>query len=251
MTEPEAGKTSTDTAAAAAAALVENADRLGLKWDLKPATVAKVDVVITVLCDGDTVNIMATSMVGTVAAGNRVYVLFVPPSGNFIVGFIGPRPLGQSIGSAYFTGGTTGTSSGSETLAAAWTATDTFIVQPKRVAKLTLVTGVTTNSAVVGALQVRVRESSSLSSNVLVFIQFLIAAGSSSFGLTAVGIGYCYNGANVPVSFLPRVTALRTLGTGNYSVSGDSTLPMTLTGVDIGATSDKELAAIMGIATAL
>ena len=71
-------------------AVVENAQRLGLTWALRPATVASSDPTATF--DGDTAPIAMTSLIGTVRPGQRVRALIVPPSGNFIVGVIDPLP---------------------------------------------------------------------------------------------------------------------------------------------------------------
>ena len=73
---------------AAVQAVTENASRLGLTWDLRPATVRAVDPItgITVIIDGDFTPVAATSMVGTVYFGQRVYVILVPPGGVFIAG---------------------------------------------------------------------------------------------------------------------------------------------------------------------
>lgn len=80
---------------ASTSALVENADRLGLKWDLRPATVFSIeqdphhgkdtpDVTVTV--DADSVNLRATSMIQDLQVGERVFVIIVPPGGLFICG---------------------------------------------------------------------------------------------------------------------------------------------------------------------
>jgi len=98
MTTPEQADSPQPVAATATAdALVQNAGRLGLTWDLKPATVKSVSP-LTVAFDDDTVAVGATSMIGTVAAGQRVYVIIVPPSGNFITGTVGTNvELGQGL----------------------------------------------------------------------------------------------------------------------------------------------------------
>ena len=74
---------------AGAQALVDDAQRLGLTWDLRPATVGALDS-LKVIVDGDTEQVNATSMVGALFVGLRVYVLLIPPSGVFIVGFSEP-----------------------------------------------------------------------------------------------------------------------------------------------------------------
>ena len=92
MTDPipvtTGASASTETpATAVAAALVQNAGRLGLTWDLKPATIGDTSATITVVIDGDSAAISAQNMLGEkVIAGDRVYVVVVPPAGNFIVG---------------------------------------------------------------------------------------------------------------------------------------------------------------------
>lgn len=83
--------TGPDSGAAAAAqytvqAVQENAERLGLIWKRKRATVITADPTATL--DGDSEPIAMTSLIGNVRAGQRVYVDVVPPSANFIVGVI-------------------------------------------------------------------------------------------------------------------------------------------------------------------
>jgi hypothetical protein len=73
-----------------AQALIDNAKRLGLTWQLRLATV--VDAVsgnqLLVRFDGDETSVTAVSMIGLVPANSRVYVISVPPSGNFAVGWV-------------------------------------------------------------------------------------------------------------------------------------------------------------------
>lgn len=76
--------------------LVRNANRLGLTWRLRLGTVT--EAVLTgspqVRLDGDDVSIPVVSMVGPVALDARVYVIIVPPAGNFIIGTVmGFQPL--------------------------------------------------------------------------------------------------------------------------------------------------------------
>ena len=113
MTDPTVpvSDIATSASSAAASALIQNADRLGLKWDLKPATVSQVEPVVTVVYDGDTTPITAVSMIGNVSIDQRVYVIFVPPSGNFIIGrlsdtgqqFLARQTLSTSQASVAFT----------------------------------------------------------------------------------------------------------------------------------------------------
>ena len=95
-------------------ALVDNAKRLGLLWGLRPGRVTTVAPTLTVLCDGDQeVSIPCDSMVGQLFVGLRVYVMSVPPSGNYVVGFL--SGFGQEIYNNVLTGDPSsgGTTSGS------------------------------------------------------------------------------------------------------------------------------------------
>lgn len=69
-------------------ALVQNASALGLTWTLRPATISDVANGITAIFDGDSAPIDMTSMVGAMMVGQRVWVLIIPPSGNYIAGTI-------------------------------------------------------------------------------------------------------------------------------------------------------------------
>lgn len=90
-----------DAISAGAKQLVDKARQLGLTWTLRLATVS-VSVLdnLSVVFDGDT-----TSMTGVVnisgeqlVAGDRVYVMIVPPAGNFIIGRPGFAKLGNFCG---------------------------------------------------------------------------------------------------------------------------------------------------------
>jgi hypothetical protein len=69
------------------------ADRMGLQWKLRPATVhssSDVDSIrVPIVMDADDTVMTAVSMVGAVAIGARVYIMRVPPAGNYIVGYLG------------------------------------------------------------------------------------------------------------------------------------------------------------------
>lgn len=75
--------------------LVASADRSGLRWRLRPATVttpAASGASMAVL-DGDTVPVKVIPLVGSVVSGDRVMVAIVPPSGHYAIGWAGPPPL--------------------------------------------------------------------------------------------------------------------------------------------------------------
>ena len=79
-------------------AVQDNAERLGLIWKRKRATVTSIGGPVMAILDADTEPIAVTSMIGVVAVDQRVYVDVVPPSGNFISGLIGAEPTPAIIG---------------------------------------------------------------------------------------------------------------------------------------------------------
>jgi hypothetical protein len=76
--------------------LVRQAKRLGLTWDLRPATVISVTMSADgayeprIVMDGDiaVAAITVPSLIGPVAVGTRVMVVAVPPAGNYIIGIL-------------------------------------------------------------------------------------------------------------------------------------------------------------------
>jgi hypothetical protein len=73
-------------------AIQDNAKRLGLVWQWSPATVTSIDP-LQAQMDGDTASIGVASAMGAVSVGERVYVMAVPPAGNFLLGRCLPQPL--------------------------------------------------------------------------------------------------------------------------------------------------------------
>jgi hypothetical protein len=71
-------------------ALVETFQRMGLMWRLLPGTVfadsTNTPSSLKVTLDGDTDPTRAISMVGLPPQGARVFVMVVPPAGNYVVG---------------------------------------------------------------------------------------------------------------------------------------------------------------------
>lgn len=76
-------------------AIQDNASRLGLTWDVTLATISTAEPLQGVL-DGDSTPIGLVSTCGPAIAKDRVYVLTVPPAGNFMIGFLGPT--GDDVG---------------------------------------------------------------------------------------------------------------------------------------------------------
>lgn len=88
--------TSEQDAAGLIQSIAENAKRLGLSWDITMATVADGDnagslaAVFDADADSGAQTLGLISMIGAVAPGARVYVMTVPPAGNYIVGLVQP-----------------------------------------------------------------------------------------------------------------------------------------------------------------
>lgn len=82
---------STDLLTTPALALASDADRLGLTWKLRPATVMDGGDPTGILLqiDGDTVPMNGYSLIGPLQVGARVMCALVPPSGTYIVGYVG------------------------------------------------------------------------------------------------------------------------------------------------------------------
>ncbi len=97
---------------AAAQQVVADAKRLGLTWTMQNGTVTATSPVTKVQMDGDNVSIQVTSMIGPVGVGLRVYVIQVPPAGNFIVGFVGNGNL-STVNTMFVTGGPSQTTTSS------------------------------------------------------------------------------------------------------------------------------------------
>ena len=74
----------------AAKSIADNANALGLTWQLRLGTIitGSETTQLTVRLDGDTEAIGMISMIGPVPANYRAYVITAPPSGNFIVGLV-------------------------------------------------------------------------------------------------------------------------------------------------------------------
>lgn len=94
-----------NTSGLTASAIKENADRLGLTWRMRPATVASSNKSaygnpaiegVPVIYDGDSAVLQAVSLIGLTPTGTRVMCIQIPPQGNYIVGVINgsvPRNL--------------------------------------------------------------------------------------------------------------------------------------------------------------
>lgn len=89
-----------ESAAVAAQALAENADRLGLTWSMRPAEVISYDFATRkalAVYDGDDEAISMTTLCGDMLPGFRVMGLAVPPAANFAIGYLNVPPPGTLV----------------------------------------------------------------------------------------------------------------------------------------------------------
>lgn len=108
MTNPERDETGARLFQVGTRALVENARRLGLTWRLTLGTVTTSTSTdqFEVRLDGDTEPITVISMIGSHAIGTRVYVISIPPAGNYAIGWVTgdfPRYPGTRIATSTMT----------------------------------------------------------------------------------------------------------------------------------------------------
>lgn len=99
---------SADLLTTPALAVASDADRLGLTWKLRPATVmdGTDPTGILLQIDGDVIPMNGYSLIGPLQAGARVMCTLVPPSGTYIVGYVGAAGTDTTSGSrATATGG--------------------------------------------------------------------------------------------------------------------------------------------------
>lgn len=74
--------------------MADTGKRLGLTWALRPATVVSSDP-LTALYDGDDKPIGMISLIGYLSIGTRVMAEFVPPAGNYVVGWFAGGDVGR------------------------------------------------------------------------------------------------------------------------------------------------------------
>lgn len=108
MSPDQAADTPVPTEAAAAVQqIVSDPARLGLVWNLRPATVTdvvtnvsheQVQQELAIQMDGDDVPITAVNISGSaVSIGTRVYAIEVPPGGVFVIGTANISTAGRGI----------------------------------------------------------------------------------------------------------------------------------------------------------
>lgn len=219
--------------------------RLGLTWDLRPATVQQSAPNVSVIIDGDSTPVTAYTMIGSVTTFQRVYVIIVPPGGNFIVGTVGVPPAAHAN---IWTAGIVASSSSPSNLEAAipsgtYASEPTFDFAGGKIYRVFLTTGVVGSSDANTIVVVRVRKGSATTSGTqLCFWQFNYFSGC-----TQCATGYIKNIERATVSTKLSVTITRALGPTTTSLYGDGNIIGTLSIQDLGlAVDNPDLALVAG-----
>ena len=131
--------------------IVANAKRLGLTWTMSMATTASSTTAdIAIVLDNDTEPIDAISMIGSLSADTRVYVIQVPPGGNYIVGFVGTSPPLGFLDANFSDGGNIAISNSATEVAvtsATWDVEPLFTFVNGRMYQITVTAGIEVTSA--------------------------------------------------------------------------------------------------------
>lgn len=178
-------------------AIQANAERLGLTWQIRPATVSDgtSPSAVSAICDGDTVSIGMVSTIGPLAAGIRVYVLQVPPSGHFIIGLVAPASV--IAGYMYCDGmGFIASTAGGEVAvpAGSWTSEGVFSFSPGYVYQIEIAPGLNPSTANALWARVRVREGSASTTGAVLMAPFMwLYAGAANSGFSSIIVGYVQN----------------------------------------------------------
>ena len=217
--------------------LQDNAARLGLIWQLVPATVDN-PTTPTVLFDSDSsaeptpvINILDTP-----TAGERVWIAQVPPAGNYLIGR-NPHPqLGTQIG----TGGTLLTTTAEAAiLSASWAVEPTFVFPPGRIFTAVLVGGVYTAAAADRICAIRLRKGAQTTAGTELAYRPWMVNLISGIGGSFAWNAFFKNSTTAAVSTKLSVTAVNPAGaTGTVSLYGDTQQPLLVVVRDYCAISD-------------
>lgn len=229
-----------DQAAVTTDAIVDRAKHLGLTWGLRMATVVDGSnpQAVVATYDGDDTAIGMVSMVGPLVVNARVYVLQVPPGGNFIVSHAtGPTTqLGTQIG----TGGTLLTTTAEAAiLSASWAVEPTFVFPPGRIFTAVMVGGVYTAAAADRICAIRLRKGAQTTAGTELAYRPWMVNLISGIGGSFAWNAFFKNSGTAAVSTKLSVTAVNPAGaTGTVSLYGDTQQPLLVVVRDYCAISD-------------
>lgn len=241
---------------AAAKQIVANAKALGLTWTLRIATISVLQSVgsnepplVAGTYDGDSVAIGLTNITGEeLLPGQRVYCLMVPPSGNFIIGFVG-IPIGpfSTFGVAAPNGNIAQSTGGVETAIslANWSTEPVVRIRKNKIARITVALNSFVNTATDSVFVVRVRLGSVTTAGTVLAGWRVDANTASTTVQSGTFVGYCSNTSNGTSAATLSLTVLNAAGAATVGLYADATLPL-IVGIEEICTTDQNptLAAI-------
>lgn len=219
---------------------------LGLTWALRMATVVTATP-LTIFYDGDAVVVNAVSMIGTLAIGQRVYVIFVPPGGNFITGTTeikNNRYIGMNCGT---NGGVVATSAGGEVAfpSASWNvAEDLYEFGPQRIFRAELEIAPNASGGAAAWATFRLRQGQeSISGTVLGVFYVQYPAGFSDMGFSNKQFTFFKNTGTTTITSYLSLSVDLDAGGGTFSIyGGDASAPTMIVVQEIGSLADSPLA---------
>lgn len=240
MTEP-LGEGAGAMAQAQIQALIQNAQKLGLIWGLRPATVAGYDgSTALAVMDGDTEPIAVIPMISALYAGQRVYVITVPPGGNYAIAM--PVISDLYAGPAGATG-TIVSSAGAEAAipAAQWASSEPYAnLGAGRIARVAIDFSDQLSSAADSLFIIRLREGSASTTGTII-ASWRVAAASSAVDIESQTVrGYFKNTSTSTVSNqILSMTIQRISGAATHSIYADANNPFTVDIRDYGSIVDN------------
>jgi hypothetical protein len=211
--------------------IVEESDRLGLAWTIRPGVVMVTtgSAAAAGVFDGDTVEVPLIDLVGT-SVGDRVYILEIKEGGNYIIGSpaAASRQARQldanvSITNPAASSGAVGTEAA--VASGTWLNEPTYRFDPGQMYALDC-HGVHSPSALGQAAQVRIRQGSATITGTLIWIYTVTAA--SIFAPEGWAFrGYLMNNTSSLVSTKLSMSVVRSAGAaGAHTIGGAANQPL-------------------------
>ncbi len=239
---------------AAVKQILASAKALGLTWSLRIATISVLQSVgsnepplVAGIYDGDSAAIGLTNITGEeLLPGQRVYCLMVPPSGNFIIGFVGiPTPPFSTFGVAAPNGNIAQSTGGVETAVslANWTTEPVARIRKNKIARITVMLNSFVNTATDSVFIVRVRLGSVTTTGTILAGWRVDANTASTTVQSGTFIGYCSNTSNGTSAATLSLSVLNNTGAATVGLYADATLPLVVGVEEICTTDDNPILA--------
>jgi len=234
--------------------MVRDSQTLGITWSLRIATIRLVtSTLILGSFDGDLDNtqLTLTTMTPNVGVGNRVYVMSVPPGGNFIVGWALPIPA--TAGNMYAVTGTFLVSTAGAEAAvptASWTLQPLFEFHPGQIYALQYAFNPISSGAtnLYGVFRVRMGAAST-SGTVLTDSAVFVNTGGLAINIDRVG--YIKNTTTSVISTYLSLSVQNATGADFLRIWGaGSTSPTHVTALHVGSIIENPDLAAMAVAIA-